>query len=45
MASSTNKGVDTFEYLAERHAFDMQWHEDANVFNNKDLAKFDVVVF
>jgi type 1 glutamine amidotransferase len=42
---SINEGVDSIEYLAERHFFDMEWHEDANIFNDKDLAKFDVVVF
>lgn len=31
--------------LAKQHHFDMQWHEDANVFTDENLKQFDVVMF
>ncbi len=42
---SINAGVDAFEYLSKLHHFNVEWHEDPNQFNTKNLERFDVVVF
>ncbi len=42
---SIHEGVTAMRGLAERHSFDLQWHEDASRFNDEFLAQFDVVVF
>ncbi|MDN4504197.1 ThuA domain-containing protein [Alteromonadaceae bacterium BrNp21-10] len=43
--TSINAGVTAIEKLAERHFFNVEWHEDAGKFNAKDLARFDAVIF
>lgn len=42
---SINEGVTAMRSLAERHSFDMEWHEDASRFNDDFLEQFDVIVF
>lgn len=42
---SIHEGVAGMRQLAKRHNFKLEWHEDANRINNKNLSKFDVVVF
>ncbi|MFS1438546.1 ThuA domain-containing protein [Shewanella sp. 10N.286.48.A6] len=39
------EGVNAMKVLAEKHHFDYEWHEDANQFNDKNLARFDVIIF
>lgn len=39
------EGVAAINLLGERHQFGVAWTEDANVFLEDDLSKFDVVVF
>jgi type 1 glutamine amidotransferase len=43
--SSIHEGVIAMRRLAERHSFSLEWHEDANIFNEKKLAEFQAVVF
>ncbi|WP_378626227.1 ThuA domain-containing protein [Nocardiopsis alba] len=38
-------GVALYEALAEEHGFETEHTEDADVFNEEDLARFDVVVW
>lgn len=42
---SINQGITALEKMAENHHFSLEWHEDANHFNSKNLQRFDVVVF
>jgi type 1 glutamine amidotransferase len=42
---SIHEGVTSIKTLAERHNFEVEWHEDAKRFNNEFLAQFDVVIF
>lgn len=42
---SINQGVTALEKMAENHHFTLDWQEDANHINSKNLAKFDVVLF
>lgn len=42
---SINAGVTAFEKMALNHHFDLDWQEDANLINDENLARFDVVVF
>ncbi|MDT0687691.1 ThuA domain-containing protein [Autumnicola psychrophila] len=42
---SINEGVTAMRTMAQRHSFDMQWHEDATRFNDEFLEQFDVIVF
>ncbi len=42
---SIHEGVDGVRALAARHNFSVDWQEDASVFNDKALAKYDVVIF
>ncbi len=42
---SINEGVIAIRKLAERHTFAVDWQENASVFNDKALEKYQVVVF
>lgn len=42
---SIHEGVDAIRKMADRHVFDVEWHEDPSRFNDNNLAKFDVVIF
>lgn len=42
---SIHEGVAGVRALAQRHNFTLEWHEDANRINDKNLEKFDVIVF
>jgi uncharacterized protein len=42
---SINDGVTAIKQLANRHTFSVDWHENAAIFNDKELAKYNVVVF
>lgn len=42
---SIHEGVEAMRALADRHVFDVEWHEDPSRFNDANLAKFDVIVF
>lgn len=42
---SINAGVTAFEKMALNHHFSLDWQEDANLINDENLARFDVVVF
>ena len=43
--SSVNEGITALKAMAENHHFSMEWQEDANLINSKNLARFDVVLF
>lgn len=43
--NSVLEGVKGMQQLSEKHFFDVDWHEDANHFNEKKLNEYDVVVF
>lgn len=43
--TSVNEGVTALKAMAENHHFNIDWQEDANLINSKNLAKFDVVLF
>ncbi|KMT64139.1 ThuA domain-containing protein [Catenovulum maritimum] len=38
-------GVTAIKKLAEKHHFDLEWHEDPNQFNEENLNRFDAIVF
>ena len=42
---SINKSISAFEKMSEQYNFDFEWHEDATRFNDKNLEKFDAIVF
>ncbi|MEQ8530773.1 MAG: ThuA domain-containing protein, partial [Imperialibacter sp.] len=42
---SIHEGVDGVRALAARHNFSVDWQENASVFNDKQLANYDVVIF
>ena len=42
---SINAGVTALEKMAQNHHFNMDWQEDANLINTKNLERFDVVLF
>ena len=39
---SVNEGVDALRKLAVRHHFSVDWHEDASIFNDEKLKKYQV---
>ena len=43
--NSVLEGVSAIRALSKMHHFDVDWHEDANHFNEENLAKYDVVIF
>ena len=42
---SINEGVTAIREMAEKHHFSLDWHEDAKVFNDKNLKQYDVIFF
>ncbi len=42
---SVNEGVTAVRQLAVRHHFAVDWHEDASIFNDEKLQKYQAVVF
>lgn len=42
---SIHEGVDAIRKLASRHNFGVDWQENASVFNDKGLEKYQVVIF
>jgi uncharacterized protein len=42
---SINDGVTAIKQLAKRNTFDVDWHENATIFNDKDLEKYQVIIF
>jgi type 1 glutamine amidotransferase len=42
---SIHEGVATIRQLASRHHFTVDWHENAAIFNDKELEKYAVVIF
>ncbi|PWJ59584.1 hypothetical protein CLV98_102418 [Dyadobacter jejuensis] len=42
---SIHEGVDGVRQLGQRHNFSVDWQESGSVFNDKNLEKYDVVVF
>jgi uncharacterized protein len=42
---SVNEGVRAMRQMAEKHHFNIDWHEDANRFTDESLAQYDVIVF
>lgn len=42
---SIHEGVTAIREMGERHFFNVDWQESATVFNDKNLARFDVVIF
>ena len=43
--TSVNEGITALKAMAENHHFTMEWQEDANLINSKNLARFDVILF
>ena len=42
---SINEGVTAIKQLAIRHTFSVDWQENASVFNDKNLEKYQAIVF
>ena len=42
---SINEGVDAIRAMADRQFFDLEWQEDPKLFNDKNLERFDVIIF
>ena len=42
---SINEGVTAIKQLAQRHTFSVDWQEDAKLFNDKNLEKYQAVIF
>lgn len=42
---SINAGVTAIQKLSEFHHFELEWQEDASRINDKNLEKFDVIIF
>lgn len=42
---SINEGVIAMRAMAAKHHFAMDWHEDANVFNDERLKQYQAIVF
>lgn len=42
---SINSGITALQNMAKRHYFDVQWHANANKLTDKQLKKFDVLIF
>lgn len=40
-----NEGVTAIRKMAEKHHFNLDWHEDSKVFNEKNLEQYDVIFF
>lgn len=42
---SINEGVDGIRQIAQRHQFQVDWHEQANRINKENLEQYDVIIF
>ena len=42
---SINEGVTAIKQLANRHTFSVDWHENAAIFTEKGLEKYNAVIF
>ncbi len=42
---SINEGVDGIRKIAQRHQFQVDWHEQANRINKENLEQYDVIIF
>jgi uncharacterized protein len=42
---SINEGVTAMRAMAQRHHFALDWHEDASIFNDEKLQKYQAVIF
>ncbi len=42
---SIHEGVATIRMLASRHHFQVDWHENATIFNDKALEAYSVIIF
>lgn len=42
---SINEGVTAIKKLAERHTFSVDWQENASVFNDKALERYQAIIF
>ena len=42
---SVNEGVTAIRELAVRHHFSVDWHEDAGIFSDEKLKKYQAVIF
>ena len=42
---SINEGVTAIKKLGERHTFSVEWQEDAKMINDKNLERFQAVIF
>lgn len=42
---SINEGVTAIKQLANRNTFSVDWQENASVFNDKELSKYQAVIF
>ncbi|UBM57479.1 ThuA domain-containing protein [Marinilongibacter aquaticus] len=43
--TSIHEGIDGLRFLAARHSFQLDWQENASVFNDEALKRYDAVVF
>jgi len=42
---SINEGVTAIKQLANRHTFSVDWQENASIFTDKGLEKYQAVIF
>src|SRR5690554_4193935 len=42
---AVNEGVQAMRQMAQKHHFNIDWHEDANMFSDERLARYDAIVF
>lgn len=42
---AVNEGVQAMRLMAKKHHFNIDWHEDANMFSDERLARYDAIVF
>jgi uncharacterized protein len=42
---SIHEGVTAIKQLANRHSFSVDWHENASIFSDKGLEKYQAVIF
>ncbi len=43
--TAINEGVDAIRTMSKKHHFAVDWHEDPTNFNDKNLEKYQVVIF
>src|SRR5690625_6972181 len=42
---AVNEGVQAMRLMAKKRHFNIDWHEDANMFSDERLARYDAIVF